>query len=130
MSLKRLTAREVPIVKAAIIRLQGGTCPLCGRGLTVETGCMDHDHVTGKVRGILCRGCNGAEGKIKNAIARYGGGSRMDMVEFLQNLAKYIGHYRDNPRPFLYHLHRTADEKRELRNKRARKKRAATKKTK
>lgn len=124
----RLTAREMPIVKAAIIKQQGGICPLCKRGLTVETGCMDHDHVTGRVRGILCRGCNGAEGKIKNAIARYGGGLRTDMVEFLLNLASYIGYYRDTPRPFLYHLHRTPDEKRELKNKRARKKRAAAKK--
>lgn len=124
--LTRLTARQVPIVKAQIIKLQGGICPLCKRGLTVETGCMDHDHVTGRVRGVLCRGCNGAEGKIKNAVARYGGAAT-DLVDFLVNLAEYIGHYRGNPRSFMYHLHRTADEKRLLVNKRARKKRAAAK---
>lgn len=126
--MRRLTAREVPVVKAAIIKQQGGVCPLCNRGLTVETGCMDHDHVTGACRGVLCRGCNGSEGKIKNAFARYGGGMRTDLVEFLRQLATYLERYRTSPRPFVYHLHRTVDEKRVLANTRARKKRAAAKK--
>lgn len=124
----RLTARQVPIVKAALIKRQGGVCPLCNRGLTVETGCMDHDHVTGCVRGVLCRGCNGSEGKIKNAFMRYGGSLRTDLVEFLRNLADYLQQYREKPNAFLYHLHRDEDEKRVLRNTRARKKRALAKK--
>ncbi|QOE32092.1 endonuclease VII [Rhizobium phage Palo] len=124
----RLTAKQVPIVKQALITRQGGVCPLCNRGITVETGCMDHDHDTGRVRGILCRGCNGAEGKIKNAFMRYGGSLRTDLVAFLRALADYLEHYRNNPHRFIYHLHRTDDEKRVLRNTRARKKRAATKK--
>jgi hypothetical protein len=125
----RLTARQVPIVKQAILsRRQSNQCPLCERSLTVESGCMDHDHVTGRVRGVLCRGCNGSEGKIKNAFIRYGGGMRTDMVRFLRNLADYLEHYREHPNNFLYHLHRDEDEKRILRNTRARKKRAAAKK--
>lgn len=126
----RLTARQVPIVKAALIDLQGGKCPLCSRGISVETGCMDHDHVTGIVRGVLCRGCNGSEGKIKNAFTRYGGGLRTDIVDFLRNLADYLEHHRSNPRKFMYHLHRSSDEKRVLKNKRAKKKRALAKETK
>lgn len=124
----RLTARQVPVVKAAIIKAQGGVCPLCSRGITVETGCLDHDHVTGVCRGVLCRGCNGSEGKIKNAFARYGGNMRTDLVEFLRKLADYLQYYRESPRNFQYHLHRTVDEKRILKNTRARKKRAASKK--
>ncbi|QIG73192.1 recombination endonuclease VII protein [Rhizobium phage RHph_I40] len=125
----RLTAKQVPIVKQAILaNRQGNLCPLCDRGLTVLTGCMDHDHVTGRVRGILCRGCNGAEGKIKNAFMRYGGGLRTELVPFLRKLADYLEYYQQHPNNFLYHLHRDEDEKRVLRNTRARKKRAAAKK--
>lgn len=126
----RLTPKQVPVVKAALIELQGGRCPLCERTITVETGCMDHDHVTGICRGVLCRGCNGSEGKIKNAFTRYGGGLRTDIVDFLRNLANYLEHHRNNPRKFMYHLHRTTEEKRVLRNKRAKKKRALAKETK
>ena len=42
-----------------IIEQQGGRCAICfsfpyaGRAL-----CVDHDHVTGAVRGLLCDACN------------------------------------------------------------------------
>lgn len=32
-----------------------GTCPIC---MEREVSCVDHDHDTGKVRGLLCLGCN------------------------------------------------------------------------
>jgi hypothetical protein len=41
---------------AALIERQEGLCAICGRRLTRP--CVDHDHGTGKVRGILCVGCN------------------------------------------------------------------------
>lgn len=116
------------MVKQAILtKRQNGRCPLCDRELTVETGCQDHDHVTGLVRGVLCRGCNGSEGKIKNAFLRYGGGMRTDMVVFLRNLADYLEFYRNTPNKAIYHLHRTTEEKRVARNTKARKARAKAK---
>lgn len=33
-------------------------CKLCGASLIETKRCIDHDHKTGKVRGILCQCCN------------------------------------------------------------------------
>lgn len=43
---------------------QGGVCAICGRPETkISRGALchlsvDHDHVTGKIRGLLCSACN------------------------------------------------------------------------
>ena len=45
-------------------------CDICNKQLTKEKGphgrAIDHDHQTGKVRGILCMSCNMIEGQMKN----------------------------------------------------------------
>ncbi|MCC9307713.1 endonuclease VII domain-containing protein [Kitasatospora sp. RB6PN24] len=43
---------------------QDGQCAVasCVR----EAKCVDHDHVTGKVRGLLCQGCNVAIGFLES----------------------------------------------------------------
>lgn len=62
----------------ALWDLCGGRCPLCskkfGRGRPV---CIDHDHKTFEVRGLLCWSCNGELGTLNDnlswleAAARY-----------------------------------------------------------
>lgn len=46
----------------ALHRWQGGRCFVCGRRATTRELAVDHDHVTGAVRGLLCSddtfGCN------------------------------------------------------------------------
>ena len=45
----------------ALLELQGGGCALCGKRGTERRGYampVDHDHKTGRVRGILCTYCN------------------------------------------------------------------------
>jgi hypothetical protein len=37
---------------------QGGVCAICGENRGKQTLDMDHDHITGKVGGYLCRKCN------------------------------------------------------------------------
>jgi hypothetical protein len=122
---RQLKPREVPIVKAAVLKQQDGKCPLCTIPLTVQTGCLDHDHVTGVVRGVLCRNCNGIEGKIKNLVTRARRGARF--VDWLGRLIMYWLHHERNPRDFLYPTHRNDEQKRVLRNMKARKRRASKK---
>ena len=42
--------------------LKKDCCDSCGKSLDLSERCIDHDHTTHKVRGILCRNCNTAEG--------------------------------------------------------------------
>lgn len=48
----------------AMLTAQGGGCALCGRKATSRALCVDHDHETGVVRGILCLRCNTALGTL------------------------------------------------------------------
>lgn len=38
---------------------QGGVCAICGKPPKKKRLSVDHDHRTGKVRALLCAGCNG-----------------------------------------------------------------------
>lgn len=41
-----------------ILNEQGGRCACCGLSKSDETWCVDHDHRTGKIRGVICSNCN------------------------------------------------------------------------
>ena len=44
-------------------------CEICG---SVENLCIDHDHITGRVRGTLCGRCNTALGMLQEDVERMG----------------------------------------------------------
>jgi len=65
-------------------------CPLCGRKMALvqtRNKTVDHDHKTGAIRGVLCRNCNGLEGKIKNICTR--AGNHIDDIEWLRRIIEY-----------------------------------------
>jgi hypothetical protein len=59
-----------------ILDCQGGVCAICKNNETVvdkKTGkikklSVDHDHFTGKVRGLLCNYCNHALGQFRDSV--------------------------------------------------------------
>ena len=63
----------------AMLLAQGGGCFICGRPPREDISLhVDHDHSTGKVRGILCFCCN-------NALADF-----HEDPEFLKKAASYV----------------------------------------
>jgi hypothetical protein len=54
---------------ARMLSEQGGGCGICGRvGHTQHRLGVDHDHVTGRVRGLLCSNCNASLGLLQDRV--------------------------------------------------------------
>lgn len=66
----------------AILIAQGGGCAICGAQVCAQWGrlSVDHDHATGKVRGLLCNACNVSIG-------------RFNLPEHLRRAADYLEHH-------------------------------------
>ncbi len=61
-----------------LIKLQNGVCGICHRSPGDRLFDEDHDHATGEIRGLLCRSCNTALGKLG------------DSAETLRRAATYL----------------------------------------
>ena len=61
-----------------LLEAQNGKCGICKTPFTEVTPCLDHDHVTGNIRGLLCNFCNVGLGYFK------------DNLEALESARKYI----------------------------------------
>ena len=56
---------------AELIAKQGGGCAVCKKphsDRTIPRFQIDHDHVTARIRGVLCGGCNKALGHVNDSI--------------------------------------------------------------
>ncbi|AKA61834.1 exonuclease [Proteus phage vB_PmiP_Pm5460] len=121
----KLKASEVATYKEELMKAQKHKCPLCGgslKAITPINRVLDHDHQTGFCRAVVCRGCNGAEGKILNVISGYGkaGNNRYFQIQWLKKLLAYWEKHQTPQTDRIYHNHKTEAEKREARNKKAR----------
>ena len=65
-----------------LLKFQSGRCKICGSTSfgrkQIKYFCVDHDHETGKIRGLLCHHCNTALGSMK------------DNIENLKNMIAYL----------------------------------------
>lgn len=119
--MEKLTQKRQKEVKAELLKKQGYQCAICKydlRRMESRNICLDHCHKTGIVRGVLCRGCNGSEGKISNLANRYK--KELTILQWLKNLVEYLEEHRVPQTEYIHSTHKTEAQKRELRNRRAR----------
>lgn len=121
----RIKNRDIPALRERLSAEQNWLCALCKTDLKKVVACLDHDHTSGKIRSVLCSNCNGIEGKIFRLVRR--AKRNATAVHFLDSIKTYWITHSENPRPEEHPLHRTKDEKRIARNKRARERRRKNK---
>lgn len=71
-----LTHEQVRVMREA----QGDGCAICGKNKRLQ---VDHDHETGRIRGLLCGPCN-------RALGRFG-----DTIEGLMRAVAYLQRHHD-----------------------------------
>lgn len=61
-----------------MLEIQNEGCKICGKKQETRSLAVDHDHKTGKVRGLLCTACNLALGMVH------------DDIDVLQQMISYL----------------------------------------
>lgn len=117
----RIKQKHIKIIREKILEKQNYKCCLCNidmRFWDTSTYCLDHCHVTGNIRGVLCRNCNGCEGKVINLARRCK--RSFTSLYWLRSLTEYLQQHQDTPSGVYHPTYKTRDEKRLARNKKAR----------
>ena len=77
----------IPHQYEAMLAAQGGTCAICHAldpGHWSGRFQVDHDHVSGAVRGLLCSACNGGLGLFKDDVER--------LRQAMRSIVHAVGH--------------------------------------
>lgn len=117
----KLKVKDIPALRDKIALSQNGFCWLCKIDLRCVTACLDHDHETGLIRGVLCQNCNGIEGKINNLARR--AKRQGTKAKFITSVLAYWNCFEEAARMEIHPTHKTPDEKRLRRNKKAKERR-------
>lgn len=116
---KRLAHNQVESVLKQLVQKQQGKCAICGHPFSVKDyAVLDHDHDTGFIRGALHNSCNGVEGKLKAKARLCHTG--VSSYRYLIRLGQYLEKHSSPQYQLLHPSHKTDDEKRLLRNAKAR----------
>jgi hypothetical protein len=125
----RLKTTQIGPVRAKLLSAQKHKCPLCEGSMKggQKKPALDHSHVTGYIRDVLCLNCNQFEGKTYNGARRSKG--KLTPEQWVQNLLDYWKRHETPQHGGILHpTHKTPEEKRLATNAKARKTRAAAKK--
>jgi hypothetical protein len=107
--LTKITAKEIPQIRAKLLKRQKGKCPICAR--TIVDPVLDHDHSTGAVRDALCRNCNRFEGKV----LQWAKTVPCDNVTLVRRLGAYWLRHSENKHGYL-HPNKITKRKRRKKN--------------
>ena len=112
----KIKQSDVAALRKSLLRAQFNRCALCDGLLDASEAALDHDHSTGRVRGVIHRDCNILLGKIENFVGRYGKKMEKDDQYGLPRLywfLKYAYSYRakDYSRNPLHYRHKTEEDK-------------------
>jgi len=125
-NLIKIKQKEISKIRDELLIKQNFLCYMCSTDLSnsnTKNIHLDHDHETGLIRSVLCARCNRIQGKVEKLYNRYTPKdvkSDTDKRKFYKGLLSYLDIISTN---YIHPIHKTDDEKRILRNKRARKKR-------
>lgn len=83
---------------SARLKEQAGRCAICGTEDSVRDSFdVDHDHVTGEVRGLLCLNCNVGLGSFKDSPVFLAEAVKYLSIKERQNVAKFYFRCKVNP---------------------------------
>lgn len=116
--MRQIEVKHLESIRKQLLAKQGNVCAVCGRKFTrVDGAVVDHDHVTGVIRGVLHRSCNMAEGKLKVKANR--GHKGVPAYELLIGLGKYLDKHSVAQTQLIHPSHMTEAQKRKQRNMKA-----------
>jgi hypothetical protein len=116
----KLKSTGVKELRLKLLEEQGFICGICGNPCSEEEAVLDHTHVHGYIRAVLHRTCNAVEGKVVNAMRRFG---VKDPYAFLTGLVKYHEKHATDQTGIIHPSHFTPEEKIERAKARAKRKR-------
>ncbi len=83
-----------------LLAQQNGVCAICGKVQVGHRLSLDHDHETGKFRGLLCKPCNSALGKLerhRNRIQLFLNTQRIEAIDhFIRTFPAQYNPYQRN----------------------------------
>lgn len=85
---------QIKKYRDTLVKQNHGLCEVTGVKLLRH--CLDHDHVTGKCRGVLESKVNLFEGRVAKQFRKYMRDCSMSYADFLIALGKYLNQQPDN----------------------------------
>ena len=74
----------------ALLAEQGGRCAICGGMSSGRALSVDHDHLTGRIRALLCNGCNAGIAQFRHDPALLA-----KAIDYLERWRRQIGENQD-----------------------------------